>query len=169
MGCPALDAAGGAAHPLWSGAVRSGPRPCRHKGEGRQGSTEQYRAESSAGGRYGCTERRGLSLPCRSRNPACSCAPSTLLYWRAAALLYCAVLLYHCPAVLPPLLQNVINQFTQLAQDPRLAFLGNVRVGQDLSLAELRAHYNAVVLSYGAESDRRLGVPGEVGAGLGMG
>ena len=63
----------------------------------------------------------------------------------------------------------MINQFTQLAQDPRLAFLGNVRVGQDLSLAELRAHYNAVVLSYGAESDRRLGVPGEVGAGLGMG
>lgn len=63
----------------------------------------------------------------------------------------------------------MINQFTQLAQDPRLAFLGNVRVGQDLSLAELRTHYNAVVLSYGAESDRRLGVPGEVGAGQGQG
>ncbi len=59
-------------------------------------------------------------------------------------------------------MQNVINQFTQLAQDPRLGFLGNVRVGQDLSLDELRARYNAVVLCYGAESDRRLGVPGEV-------
>lgn len=57
--------------------------------------------------------------------------------------------------------KNVINQFTQLAQNPRVAFLGNVRVGRDLSLDELRRHYNAVVLSYGAESDRRLGVPGE--------
>ena len=59
--------------------------------------------------------------------------------------------------------QNVINQFTQLAQDGRVGFLGNVRVGKDLSLEELRARYNAVVLCYGAESDRPLGVPGEVG------
>lgn len=57
--------------------------------------------------------------------------------------------------------KNVINQFTALAGDPRLTFLGNVRVGRDLSLAELRRHYSAVVLCYGAESDRRLGVPGE--------
>ena len=60
--------------------------------------------------------------------------------------------------------QNVINQFTQLARaNPRrLYFLGNVRLGRDLSLAELQRHYNAVVLAYGAECDRPLGVPGEV-------
>lgn len=63
----------------------------------------------------------------------------------------------------------MINQFTTLAQDPRLSFLGNVRVGRDISLAELRSHYNAVVLSYGAESDRKLGVPGEVRAGWAAG
>lgn len=57
--------------------------------------------------------------------------------------------------------KNVINQFTQLAQDPRISFFGNVRVGRDLSLDELRSYYNAVVLSYGAESDRKLGCPGE--------
>lgn len=56
----------------------------------------------------------------------------------------------------------MINQFTALAQDPRIAFFGNVRVGRDVSLPELRARYSAVVLSYGAESDRALGVPGEV-------
>jgi hypothetical protein len=66
-----------------------------------------------------------------------------------------------CVCVFP--LQNVINQFTALATNPRLTFLGNVRVGRDIGLPELRAHYNAVVLCYGAESDRRLGVPGEVG------
>ena len=57
----------------------------------------------------------------------------------------------------------MIKQFTSLASDnPRLRFLGNVRVGRDASLAELRGLYNGVVLAYGAESDRRLGVPGEV-------
>lgn len=38
----------------------------------------------------------------------------------------------------------MINQFTQLAQDPRISFFGNVRVGRDLSLDELRSYYNAV-------------------------
>ncbi len=40
--------------------------------------------------------------------------------------------------------QNVINQFTKLAQDPRLSFLGNVTVGRDISLPALRLHYNGV-------------------------
>ena len=48
-------------------------------------------------------------------------------------------------------MQNVINQFTQLCQDPRLTFLGNVRVGRDLSLDELRRHYNAVVVDAARE------------------
>lgn len=59
-------------------------------------------------------------------------------------------------------LQNVINHFTQLAADARCSFLGNVTVGKDVSLVELRSRYDAVVLAYGAESDKRLGVPGEV-------
>ena len=41
-------------------------------------------------------------------------------------------------------MQNVINQFTKLAQDPRISFLGNVTVGRDISLATLRRHYNGV-------------------------
>lgn len=59
--------------------------------------------------------------------------------------------------------KNVINQFTALARDPRVTFFGNVRVGNSgpVSLAELRSYYNAVVLAYGAESDRRLGLAGE--------
>lgn len=60
-------------------------------------------------------------------------------------------------------MQNVTHQFTSLAKDSRVGFVGNVRVGQDVSLGELRERYNAVVLAYGAESDRALGVPGEVG------
>jgi ferredoxin--NADP+ reductase len=44
-------------------------------------------------------------------------------------------------------------------------FLGNVSVGEDISMAELHACYDAIVLTYGASRDRRLGVPGEDLAG----
>jgi ferredoxin/flavodoxin---NADP+ reductase len=40
-------------------------------------------------------------------------------------------------------------------------FFGNVSVGDDVTISELLADYNAVVYSYGAASDRRLGIPGE--------
>ena len=63
-----------------------------------------------------------------------------------------------------PLAQNVINQFSALAAgNPRVGFLGNVRVGRHaaVTLDELRTFYNAVVLAYGAESDRKLRIPGE--------
>ncbi|KAI4790376.1 hypothetical protein KUCAC02_034681, partial [Chaenocephalus aceratus] len=56
---------------------------------------------------------------------------------------------------------NVINAFTQTARHERCSFYGNVNVGKDLSVAELQEAYHAVVLSYGAEGNRRMGVPGE--------
>ncbi|GBF88624.1 NADPH:adrenodoxin mitochondrial-like [Raphidocelis subcapitata] len=62
--------------------------------------------------------------------------------------------------------KNVTNQFTATCRDPRVGYLGNVSVGADIALAELRPLYHAVVLAYGAESDRRLGVPGEDAAGV---
>ncbi|XP_021723606.1 NADPH:adrenodoxin oxidoreductase, mitochondrial isoform X2 [Chenopodium quinoa] len=40
-------------------------------------------------------------------------------------------------------------------------FFGNVNLGASVSLKELRDLYHVVVLAYGAESDRVLGVPGE--------
>jgi len=40
----------------------------------------------------------------------------------------------------------VINTFTQTAQNDRCHFVGNVSVGRDVSLAELRNAYTAVVL-----------------------
>jgi adrenodoxin-NADP+ reductase len=39
-------------------------------------------------------------------------------------------------------------------------FWGNVRVGRDVSLYELRQRYDAVVLAFGCESDRSLSIPG---------
>ncbi|GAX76390.1 hypothetical protein CEUSTIGMA_g3835.t1 [Chlamydomonas eustigma] len=57
--------------------------------------------------------------------------------------------------------KNVTHQYTSIARDERCSFFGNVTLGRDVSLRELRDMYNAVVLAYGAESDRKLGIPGE--------
>ncbi|XP_058477655.1 NADPH:adrenodoxin oxidoreductase, mitochondrial isoform X1 [Solea solea] len=60
-----------------------------------------------------------------------------------------------------PEVKNVINTFTQTANHARCRFYGNVNVGKDVSIEELRRAYHAVILSYGAEGNRSMGVPGE--------
>lgn len=57
-----------------------------------------------------------------------------------------------------PEVKNVINTFTKTASHPAVKFLGNVALGKDYSLRDLRENYNAVVLAYGAESDKDLGI-----------
>ncbi|KAK4402382.1 NADPH:adrenodoxin oxidoreductase, mitochondrial [Sesamum angolense] len=54
----------------------------------------------------------------------------------------------------------VTNQFSRVARNERCSFFGNVCLGSSVTLPELREMYNAVVLTYGAESDRSLGIPG---------
>ncbi|XP_059720267.1 NADPH:adrenodoxin oxidoreductase, mitochondrial isoform X1 [Haemorhous mexicanus] len=60
-----------------------------------------------------------------------------------------------------PEVKNVINTFTQTAHSERCSYYGNVTVGRDVTVPELRQAYHAVVLSYGAEDNRVLGIPGE--------
>nr|GME00381.1 NADPH:adrenodoxin oxidoreductase, mitochondrial isoform X1 [Ipomoea batatas] len=62
--------------------------------------------------------------------------------------------------------QTVTNQFSRIVQNGRCSFLGNVSLGSSISLSELRDLYDVVVLCYGAESDRALGIPGEDLAGI---
>ncbi|MDQ3034690.1 MAG: FAD-dependent oxidoreductase [Myxococcota bacterium] len=57
--------------------------------------------------------------------------------------------------------KNVWRVFQRTAQRPQVRFLGNVEMGRDVSLAQLREAYDAVVLAIGAPVDRALGVPGE--------
>uniref|UniRef100_A0A3Q3BQ16 NADPH:adrenodoxin oxidoreductase, mitochondrial n=1 Tax=Haplochromis burtoni TaxID=8153 RepID=A0A3Q3BQ16_HAPBU len=65
-----------------------------------------------------------------------------------------------------PEVKNVINTFTQTAKHSRCSFYGNVNVGKNVSITELQQAYHAVVLSYGAEGNRSMGVPGEDLAGV---
>ncbi|MQA17640.1 MAG: NADP oxidoreductase, partial [Pseudonocardiaceae bacterium] len=40
-------------------------------------------------------------------------------------------------------------------------FLGNIVLGEDLSTADLRAHYDAIIYATGTQGDRKLGIPGQ--------
>ena len=57
--------------------------------------------------------------------------------------------------------KKIAKTFERTAQAPQVRFLGNVDVPRDVSIAELRGLYDAVVLATGAPKDRRLGIPGE--------
>src|SRR5947208_1947797 len=60
-----------------------------------------------------------------------------------------------------PKIKSVSRAFEKIAAQPGFRFLGNVEVGRDLSHEELCEHYDAVVYAVGAQSDRRMGIPGE--------
>ena len=60
-----------------------------------------------------------------------------------------------------PKLKQVSLLYHKIAQHPDLHYYGNIELGRDVSLDELKATHHAVVLCNGASSDRRLGLPGE--------
>jgi ferredoxin--NADP+ reductase len=64
-----------------------------------------------------------------------------------------------------PKIKSVSRAFEKIAAAPGLRFLGNVEVGRDLTHEELIGLYDAVIYAFGAQSDRRLGIPGEDLAG----
>ena len=58
-------------------------------------------------------------------------------------------------------LKAVSKRYDQVAAGESVRFVGNVNVGQDISVEELRDLYDAVILAIGAPHDRKLGIPGE--------
>lgn len=60
-----------------------------------------------------------------------------------------------------PNIKAVSRVFEKTAAKPGFRFLGNVEIGRDLSHEELTALYDAVVYTFGAQTDRRMGIPGE--------
>jgi ferredoxin/flavodoxin---NADP+ reductase len=60
-----------------------------------------------------------------------------------------------------PKLKTVSRAFERIAVKPGFRFFGNVEVGRDLTHKDLTSLYDAVVYAFGAQSDRRLGIPGE--------
>ncbi len=60
----------------------------------------------------------------------------------------------------------VSRVFERVLAREGVGFWGNVEIGRDVSLAELRHLYDAVVLATGACEDKALGIPGEALAGV---
>jgi ferredoxin/flavodoxin---NADP+ reductase len=60
-----------------------------------------------------------------------------------------------------PKLKQPILVYERIARTTGFHFFGNVHVGRDVTVAELRASYHAVVFACGAETDRRMNIPGE--------
>src|SRR3989440_8706148 len=60
-----------------------------------------------------------------------------------------------------PKLKSVSRAFERIAEKPGFRFFGNVEVGRDLTHADLEQLYDAVVYAFGAQTDKRLGIPGE--------
>ena len=62
-------------------------------------------------------------------------------------------------------MKSLATGFHKTLSNPRVRFFGNVELGRDIDVDDLRAAYDAVVYAVGAPSHRALGVPGEELAG----
>ncbi len=60
-----------------------------------------------------------------------------------------------------PKIKTVTKVYDRIAANPNFHFYGNVEFGRDLTIDDLRAHYHQVVFGVGAQTDRRMGIPGE--------
>ena len=60
-----------------------------------------------------------------------------------------------------PNIKAVSRAFEKIAQRPGFRFFGNVEFGRDVTHDDLSRLYDAVVYAVGAQTDRRLGIPGE--------
>ncbi|MEZ4700536.1 MAG: FAD-dependent oxidoreductase [Rhodothermales bacterium] len=62
-------------------------------------------------------------------------------------------------------IKSVTRQYDKTAQDPRFRFFGNVSLGQDVTVEDLRTYYHMICYTTGTQTDRSLGIPGEDLAG----
>jgi ferredoxin--NADP+ reductase len=60
-----------------------------------------------------------------------------------------------------PNIKAVSRVYEKTAAHPEFRFIGNVEYGTDLSHDDLLRHYHGVIYAVGAQTDRRMGIPGE--------
>jgi ferredoxin--NADP+ reductase len=62
-------------------------------------------------------------------------------------------------------IKSVTKIYERIAAQPGFRYYGLVELGRDVTIDELRHHYDAVLVSVGAPNDRTIGIPGEALAG----
>ncbi len=58
-------------------------------------------------------------------------------------------------------IKMVTRFYDKILSDPRINYFGNVTFGQDVSYADLKERYEAIIYAVGASADRSLNIPGE--------
>ena len=58
-------------------------------------------------------------------------------------------------------IKSVTRVYARILARKEVRYFGNVTLGRDLSVDDLRRRYDHIVYAVGAQSDRRLGIPGE--------
>jgi ferredoxin/flavodoxin---NADP+ reductase len=58
-------------------------------------------------------------------------------------------------------IKAVTAAFDKIAAHPNFRFYGHVEFGKDLTLGDLREHYHQILYASGAQTDRRMAIPGE--------
>ncbi|VAX38225.1 Ferredoxin--NADP(+) reductase, actinobacterial (eukaryote-like) type [hydrothermal vent metagenome] len=58
-------------------------------------------------------------------------------------------------------IKNVTKVYERIADKENVSFFGNVTIGRDVSVEELKKYYDAIIFTNGAETDKKLGIPGE--------
>jgi len=58
-------------------------------------------------------------------------------------------------------IKAVTAAFDKVAAQSRFRFYGGVEFGKDITVADLAQHYHQILFSTGAQTDRRMGIPGE--------
>jgi len=60
-----------------------------------------------------------------------------------------------------PKIKSVSKVFEKIASDPNFRLFGNIELGRDISIEQLKENYDAVILATGSSVGRKLGIPGE--------
>lgn len=58
-------------------------------------------------------------------------------------------------------IKSVTKAYERIATDPNFRFYGHVEFGKDISHAEFQNYYHAIIYAVGAQTDRRMDIPGE--------
>jgi ferredoxin--NADP+ reductase len=58
-------------------------------------------------------------------------------------------------------IKTVTKAFDRTASKPNVRFFGNVKFGRDIALEDMRRFYHQIIFTTGAQSDRKMGIPGE--------
>ncbi|HLF00708.1 MAG TPA: FAD-dependent oxidoreductase, partial [Anaerolineales bacterium] len=58
-------------------------------------------------------------------------------------------------------IKSAAKIYNGIAANPRFRFFGNVEFGKHVQLADLKNHYHQILYATGAQTDRRMGIPGE--------